>query len=143
MGPINKMLDFASSTPSSSVRRAGIGRLRLHALVVVIDSNGQSFLRIGLADDVAIKKLPDLVRLGQLIEQANLAALGEFFLDDLVAEVYAFIADVDAGTSDQLLDLLLALSAERALQQVAAFSDARHTASSPTPDRVAGSPTLA
>jgi hypothetical protein len=80
------------------------------------------------------------MRLGQLIEQPNLAALGEFFLDDLVAEVYAFITDVDPGTSDQLLDLLLALSAERAFQQVAALSDARHTASSPTPDRVAGFP---
>jgi hypothetical protein len=39
--------------------------------------------------------------------------------------------------------LLLALPAERTLQQVAALSDARHTASSPTPDRVARFHTLA
>jgi hypothetical protein len=77
------------------------------------------------------------MRLWQLIEQTNLGALGEFFLDDLVAEIDALIADIDARTSDQLLDLLLALSTERTLQQVAALSDARHTASSPTPDRVA------
>jgi hypothetical protein len=81
--------------------------------------------------------LADLMWLGQLVEQADLATLGEFFLDDLVAQIYALITDVNAGTSDQLLDLLLALPAERTLQQVAAFSDARHTASSLTPDRVA------
>jgi hypothetical protein len=92
--------------------------------------------------------------LGQLIEQADLAALGEFFLDDLIAEVYTFVADVDPRTSDELLYLLLALPAERALQQVAALSDARHTASSLCPimslgpigwlaDRAAGFPTLA
>jgi hypothetical protein len=86
--------------------------------------------------------------LGQLIKQADLAALGEFFLDDLVAQIYALVTDVNAGTSDQLLDLLLALPTERTFQQVAAFSDARHTASylCPiawlAPDRVAR-PTLA
>ena len=100
---------------------------------MVINRNGQGFLRIALADDVAIKKLADLMWLGQLIEQADLAALGELFLDDLVAEVYALVTDVDPGTGDQLLDLLLALSTERALQQVAALSDARHTASSLCP----------
>src|SRR4029453_18266972 len=93
-----------------------IGCLRLHALVVVINRNGQGFLCIALADDVAIKKLADLMWLGQLLEQADLAALGEFFLDDLIAEVYTFVADVDPRTSDELLYLLLALPAERALQ---------------------------
>jgi hypothetical protein len=100
---------------------------------VVIDGNGEGFLRIALADDVAIKKLADLMWLGQLIKQADLAALGEFFLDDLVAEVDAFVTDVDPWTGDQLLDLLLTLSAERAFQQVAALSDTRHTASSLCP----------
>jgi hypothetical protein len=86
--------------------------------------------------------------LGQFIEQADFSAFGELFLDDLVAQVYALITDIDPRTGDQLLDLLLALPAEGAFQQVAALSDACHTASSPCPiewlaDRVAGFPTLA
>jgi hypothetical protein len=89
------------------------------------------------------------MRLGQLVEQADLGAFGEFFLDDLVAKIDALVTDIDTRTSDELLDLLLALPAEGTLQQVAALSDARHTASSLcpivglAPDRVAGFPTLA
>jgi hypothetical protein len=105
------MLDLPSSTPSSSARRAGVA----------------------LADDVAVEELADLVWLGQFLQQPDLAALGEFLFDDLVAKINALVADVDTRTSDELLDLLLALSAERTLQQVAALSDARHTASFSSP----------
>ena len=122
---------------------SGIACFSPDALVMVVDGDRQGFLRIGLPDHIAVEEVADLMRLGQLIEQAYLGALGEFFLDDLVAEIDALVADVDARTSDQLLDLLLALPAEGTLQQVAALSDARHTASSPTPDRVARFPTLA
>ena len=118
-----------SSTPSSSARRGGIGGLGLHPLVVVVDGDGQRLLRVVLADHIAVEELADLVRLGQLFQQPDLGALGELLLDDLVAEVDAFVADIDPGTSDELLDLLLALSAERALEQIAALSDARHPAS--------------
>src|SRR3712207_6024677 len=52
--------------------------------------------------------------------------LRELFLDDLVAEVDALVADVDPGASDELLDLLLALPAERALEQVTALTDSCH-----------------
>src|SRR3712207_4660140 len=52
--------------------------------------------------------------------------LRELFLDDLVAEVDALVADVDPGASDELLDLLLALAAERALEQVTALTDSCH-----------------
>ena len=120
------MLDLPSSTPSSSARRVGLARLRLHPLVVVVDRDGEGLLGVGLTDHVAVEELADLVRLGQLLEQTDLGALGELLLDDLVAEVDALVADVDAGAGDELLDLLLALSAERALQQVAALSDACH-----------------
>ena len=58
----------------------------------------------------------------------QLGGLGELLLDDLVAQVDALVADVDARAGDELLDLLLALPAERALQQVAAVSDACHEA---------------
>ncbi len=65
------------------------------------------------------------MRLRELIE-FDVAGLGELFLDDLVAQVDAFIADVHTGTSDQLLHLLLTLSAERTLQQIATISDTCH-----------------
>jgi hypothetical protein len=38
----------------------------------------------------------------------------ELLVDDLVAEVDAFVADVDARARDQLLDLALRLAAEGA-----------------------------
>src|SRR3989304_3229646 len=58
-----------------------------------------------------------LLRLGELLE-LELRGLGELFLDDLVAEIDALVADVHAGAGDELLHLLLRLAAEGALQQV-------------------------
>src|SRR5207344_1361798 len=100
-------------------------RAGLHPLVVVVDRDREDLLRLLLADDVVVQVLVDLTRLGQVVE-ADLGALRELFLDDLVAEIDALVADVDAGPGDQLLDLLLALPAERALQQVAPVTDACH-----------------
>src|SRR5262249_52662986 len=51
---------------------------------------------------------------------------GQLLFDDLVAEVDALVTDVDAWPGYQLLDLLLALAAEGALQQVSTVSDACH-----------------
>src|SRR5206468_72572 len=85
---------------------------------------------VALPDHVAVEELPDLVRLGELVEHPDLTGLGELLLDDLVAEVDALVADVDARAGDQLLDLLLALAAERALEEVAALADSGHVDSS-------------
>ena len=101
----------------------------LDPLVVVVDRHGERLLRVLLADDVGVEELEDLLGLGQLVE-ADLGALAELLLDDLVAEVDALVADVDAGAGDELLDLLLALAAEGALQQVATVTDACHESSS-------------
>src|SRR5206468_864110 len=72
----------------------------------------------------------DLVGLGQFFE-AEVAGLGQLLLDDLVAEVDALVADVHARPGNELLDLLLALATERALEQVAglayAWSHWRHS----------------
>ncbi len=102
-----------------------LGFTGLDALVVVVDGHRERTLGSVLPDDVLLEEAEDLARLRQL-HQAELAGLGELLLDDLVAEVDALVADVHAWAGDQLLDLLLALPAERALQQVRAVSDTCH-----------------
>src|SRR6478735_874553 len=102
----------------------------LDALVVVVDRDGEGLLGVLLADHVGVEELEDLAGLGQLLE-ADLGTLGQLLLDDLVAQLDALIADVDVGASDELLDLLLALSAEIALEQVATVTDTCHESCPP------------
>ena len=118
------MLDLDSSTDSDERDVAAL-LAGLDALVVVVDGDGQGALGGVLADHVALEEIANLDGLGQLVE-LDVIGVSELLFDDLVAQVDAFVADVHAGTRDELLDLLLALSAERALQQVTAVSDARH-----------------
>ena len=96
----------------------------LDPLVVVVDGDGHDLLRLVLPDDVLVEERVDLGRLRELVE-LQLCGVGELLLDDLVTEVDALVADVDARARDQLLDLLLALAAERALQQVR-LAELRH-----------------
>ena len=86
-------------------------------LVVVVDGDRKGLLGRGLADHVLVEHLVDLLRLRQVLEvdAGRSAGCGDHLLvDDLVAEVDAFVADVDAGTGDQLLDLTLRFAAEAA-----------------------------
>src|SRR5690606_8173880 len=50
----------------------------------------------------------------------------ELFFDDLVTQIDALVADVHPRPCDELLHLLLALAAERALEQVISVADACH-----------------
>ena len=93
----------------------GTVALGLDPLVVVVDGDGERLLGLVLADDVLVEELADLDRLGQLVP-LDLVGLGQFLFDDLVTEVDALIADVHAGTGDELLDLLLRLPTERTLE---------------------------
>src|SRR5258707_3594445 len=104
---------------------AGPVAARLDALVVVVDRDRQALLRLLLADHVGIEELVDLAGLRQAVP-FELGGLGELFLDDLVAEIDALIADVYARASYELLDLLLALAAEGALQQGTPIAHACH-----------------
>jgi hypothetical protein len=94
---------------------------------VVVDRDRQDLLRLLLTDDVVVQVLVDLYRLRKVVE-ADFGVLRELFFDDLVAEVDALVADVDAWARDELLHLLLALPAEGALQQVASVTEFRHGA---------------
>src|SRR5690606_13861162 len=87
-------------------------------------------LRPVLTDDVLLEEVEDLARLGQ-VDEPEFAGLGQLLVDDLVAQVDALVADVHAGTRDELLDLLLALPAERALEQICSLTS-RHA---PPPSR--------
>jgi len=104
---------------------AGGRSLRLNTLVMVVNRHRERLLCAILADHIAVEEVVDLLRLGKLSE-AELSTFGELFLDDLVAQIDTFVADVDTRTSDELLDLLLALAAERALQQIGSFTNACH-----------------
>jgi hypothetical protein len=55
----------------------------------------------------------DLDRLRKALELEGRRS-GELLVDDLVTEIDAFVADIDAGTCDQFLDLALRLPAETA-----------------------------
>ena len=83
------------------------------------------------ADDVKLDELPKPAE----IREFYVVGVSQFLFDDLVAQVYAFIADVYAWARNEFLDLLLTLSAERALQQVTAVSNARHVVRSYFPVR--------
>jgi hypothetical protein len=98
---------------------------------VVVDGDRESLLRGLLPDDVLLEEGEDLLRLRQVeLARGLLARFGETLLDDLVAELDALVADVDARPSDELLHLLLALATKGALEQVGALPDACHPVSS-------------
>ena len=78
---------------------------------MVVDRDGKGALGGVLADDVALKEFTYLGRLGQVVE-FYVISVGELLFDDLVAEINALVADVHPGARNELLDLLLALSAE-------------------------------
>jgi hypothetical protein len=94
-------------------------------LVVVVDGDRERLLRRVLADHVLVEEREDLAWLRQLREDGE-RDLAELLLDDLVAQLDALVADVHAGTSDELLDLLLRLPAEGALQQGVRLTELRH-----------------
>src|ERR1700730_9224082 len=100
---------------------------RLDPLVVVVDRDRQGLLRLFLANHVRVEKLVDLAGLRQAVP-LKLGRLGQFLLDDLVAQVDALVTDVHAWAGDELLDLLLTLATERAFQQVTTIADACHPA---------------
>ena len=103
-----------------------------HALVVVVDRDRERALGLLLGDDVVVQDGVDVERLRKVVE-VELGGSGELLVDDLVAEIDALIADVDARSSDQLLDLSLALAAETAQELLVALARPRHPVSPFTP----------
>ena len=100
-------------------------RAHLHALVVVVDRDGERPLRLFLRDDVVVQDGVDVPRSREVVE-VELRRSGQLLVDDLVAEIDAFVADVHAGAGDQLFDLPLALPAEAAEELLVAFASPGH-----------------
>ncbi len=89
------------------------------ALVMVVNGDGQLLFGFILADHVAVEERLDLGRARQaLVDRVGLFAL--FFLENLLADGHALVADVGARVvrrrADQLLDLLLRFMAEGTAQ---------------------------
>jgi hypothetical protein len=80
---------------------------------VVVDGDRQRPLGGLLADHVLVEHIANLDRLGQVLQLED-RRRRQLLVDDLVAEIDALVADVDAGAGDQLLDLALGLAAEAA-----------------------------
>src|SRR5688500_12831955 len=97
----------------------------LDPLVVVVDGDGEGPFGRFLADDVFLQEVENLTGLGQF-ETAQIGYFREFFFNDLVAELNALVADIDAGPGNELAHLLLALAAERALEQIRALANPSH-----------------
>jgi hypothetical protein len=87
----------------------------LQATVVMKDSDRQNFLCPFLTYDVFVEECSGLDRCREGLE-AHFRTSADLFFDDLVAQVDAFVADVDTWSCNQLLDLLLGLAAKGALQ---------------------------
>jgi hypothetical protein len=86
---------------------------------MVVNGDGEHFFGVLLADDEFIEFGQDRRRVGDLeagFFRGSFAFRGcatEFLFKDVLADVDALVADIDAGAGDQFFDLGVALSAER------------------------------
>ena len=85
--------------------------LVLNTPVMVVNRDRQNLFCVVLANYILIEKLRNFSWAWKIVE-GNLSGFAEFFFDDFVAKVDAFVADVHTWTSDELLHLLLRLATE-------------------------------
>ena len=84
---------------------------------MIMHSHGQHTLRMRLTDHIIVENLENLARRRNTF--AGLHKIGLVFLpDDIHAQLNAFIADEHGGPRNKLADLMLTLSAERAVQGI-------------------------
>jgi len=92
---------------------------------VIVDCDRENLLGALLPDHVLVEHVLDLAWLGQRSTAAPRILAIDFLGDDVVAQPDALVADINRGPRNELLDLLLRLSAEGALQvPVTVFSAA-------------------
>ena len=88
------------------------------ALVVVVDRHGQRSLGRFLANDVTVQGGFDLGRCRQIAADifGNIAGR-QLIANDFIAQVNAFVTDKHGRTRNEFFNLVLALSAERAVKR--------------------------
>ena len=82
---------------------------------MIVDGDRERLLGGVLPDYVALEEVTDLGGFGELV-QLDVIGVSQLLLDDLVAQIDALVTDVDARPGNELLDLLLRLPTEGALQ---------------------------
>ena len=86
---------------------------------MVVDGDGQNLLRGFLANDILIQLPSDFGRFWNPKRVClSPRILVQLLIQDPLANVDAIIANIDARPGDQLADLGMALSAERAHREV-------------------------
>ncbi len=86
---------------------------------MVVHRHGQRLLGVLLADAGEVKLALDLGGLGDADARLLLLGLrGELFVEDLLAEDDAIVADVNARPGDELFDFGVGLAAKAAERQV-------------------------
>jgi hypothetical protein len=84
---------------------------------VLIDGNCEPLLGVFLSDHIFIKEGFDLSWLRQ--RRSSSYRFGLLIVcDDLVADINAFITDINGRTGDQFLDFILRLAAEGTTQRI-------------------------
>ena len=84
---------------------------------MVIDSDREDSFGLLLTDYVLVENLVDFRGNGQFGVLTLRTRFLNFFPDDVIAQVDAFVANEDRRTSDKLTDFVLAFTAKRAIQQ--------------------------
>ena len=97
----------------------------LDALVMVVDGDRERPLRLVLGDDVVVEAGVDLLGARQRVE-VEMRGSRQLLVDDLVTEIDALVADVDARPGNELLDLALALATKGAQQLLVSVGRPRH-----------------
>jgi hypothetical protein len=76
---------------------------------MIVNGNGKNFFAALLINNVLIKMTVNFFGLEQMLKVITLF-LSPFFHHDFIAQLNAFITDIDARSSDQLLDFFLTLT---------------------------------
>jgi len=90
--------------------------LVVNALVVVVHGHRQDLLRGLLADNIIVQDFVDVLRVGNFAGRVEEFFFFNFLSDDVVAQLDAFIADVNVWTGNQFFDFTLPFAAEAAMQ---------------------------
>ncbi len=107
--------------------------LVIEPLVVIVDRDREHLLGVILADDVIVEDLADLLRGRDAVARLHQRGL-VLLADDVHAQLDALVADEDRRSCDELANLVLALTAERAVQGILGVAaDLAHSIFSASP----------